>query len=69
MIGKRPARAIGVAIVAVSTAVGSAYAATAVSSRSLAACVRHNGGALYEAKQCAKHDRRLRWGLTGPQGP
>jgi hypothetical protein len=69
MIGQRPARAVGLTIVAASAAVGSAYAATSVSSGSLSACVHHNGGALYEARQCAKHDRRLRWGLTGPQGP
>ena len=34
----------------------------------ITACVHHVGGGLYEAKHCAKHDRRLTWNAVGPRG-
>ena len=47
---------------------GGAYAAGAGSSKAITACVHHRGGGLYVAKHCAKHDRRVSWSITGPQG-
>jgi hypothetical protein len=54
-------------VAVVIAAAGGAYAASG-GSPTISACVRHHGGTLYIAKRCAKHDRRLRWGVTGPQG-
>jgi hypothetical protein len=53
---------------------GAAYALAASSSGTITVCVRHNGGALYKAAKCVKHDKQLSWnkqgvtGATGPQG-
>lgn len=47
---------------------GSALAATSSSSNSISACVHHQGGGLYSAKHCARHDHRLTWSIQGPQG-
>jgi hypothetical protein len=46
---------------------GSALAATTNSS-SISACVHHQGGGLYSARHCARHDHRLTWSIQGPQG-
>jgi hypothetical protein len=46
---------------------GGAYAA-ASSGGAITACVHKKGGALYEAKKCAKHDKKLTWNATGLQG-
>jgi Collagen triple helix repeat (20 copies) len=54
---------------AVLAVTGGAYAAVVVSSPTITACVRHNGGALYRAHTCARRDQRLAWNTTGPQGP
>jgi hypothetical protein len=60
---------MALAIVAVIiAAAGGAYAASS-GSPTIRACVKHKGGVLYVAKKCAKHDRRLTWSVTGPQGP
>ena len=67
--GFRVNPAIVVAVAALVVAcVGGAYAAGSASSGSITACVRAHGGALYVAGHCARHDRRLRWNVTGPQG-
>jgi hypothetical protein len=53
---------------------GGAYALASSNNVTLTVCVSHNGGTLYRAKTCAKHDKRLSWnkqgptGATGPQG-
>ena len=62
---------MGVALAALVVAVsGGAYAATSGHSReTIAACVRHKGGALYVAQKCAHRDRRLTWSTQGPRGP
>jgi hypothetical protein len=57
---------------------GAAYALASSSGGTITVCVKHKGGALYKAKRCAKHDKKLTWnkqgapgetGATGPQGP
>lgn len=60
---------------------GTAYALASSTGGTITVCVKHDGGALYKAKKCAKHDSRLSWnkqgsagatgatGATGPQGP
>jgi hypothetical protein len=64
----RSAPAIVLGIIALVVAAGGgAYAATSGGGR-IAACVHKNGGGLYQARQCAKHDRRLSWGAAGPRG-
>jgi BclB C-terminal domain-containing protein len=68
MSGFRFTPSMGVALIAVViAAAGGAYAASS-SSPSISACVHHHGGGLYVAKKCARHDKRLRWNVTGPQG-
>jgi hypothetical protein len=52
----------------VAAASGGAYAAMTASSTSIVACVHHNGGGLYKARKCARHDGRLVWSVTGPRG-
>ena len=60
---------MGVSVAAlVLAASGGAYAAVAGSSRTVSACVHHTGGGLYVAHKCARHDKRLQWAVTGPQG-
>ena len=49
-------------------AAGAAYGATQ-SPGVISACVHGRGGALYLASNCAHHDRRLTWSVTGPAGP
>jgi hypothetical protein len=57
------------AAVAALIAGGGTLAIAGQGSTTLSACVHHHGGGLYEAKTCARHDRRLTWGITGPAGP
>jgi hypothetical protein len=47
---------------------GSAYALGASGGGTIAVCVKHNGGALYKASKCAKHDTKLTWNKQGPPG-
>ena len=47
---------------------GGAYALTS-GAGSVAACVRHITGVLYQASRCARRDRKLTWGRQGPAGP
>lgn len=63
-----PSPAMVVALVAlVIAASGGAYAAVS-SSKTISACVHRHGGGLYTAHKCARHDQRLTWDVTGPQG-
>jgi hypothetical protein len=48
--------------------VGAAGTYAAASATTVGACVGHRGGRLYVAHHCARHDRRLRWSITGPRG-
>ncbi len=46
---------------------GGAFAIAAGSGGWISACVHHKGGGLYLG-QCAKHDKKLFWNVTGPAG-
>jgi hypothetical protein len=62
--------AMGVSLAAlVVAASGGAYAAVTGSSGAIVACVHQKGGGLYIARKCARHDKRLKWSVTGPRGP
>jgi hypothetical protein len=56
------------AVSVTAAAAGAAYAATQ-SPGVISACVHGRGGGLYLASNCARHDRRLTWSVTGPAGP
>jgi hypothetical protein len=60
--------AIAVGLVALLVVGGSAYALASSNNATLTACVSHNGGTLYRAKRCAKHDKQLSWNEQGPPG-
>jgi hypothetical protein len=61
-----PALALGTVALVVGAA-GGAYATSG--SGSITVCIHHNGGGLYKAHKCAKHDRKLSWNVQGPTGP
>jgi hypothetical protein len=61
--------AVAAAALAAVIACGGTYALAGQGSSTLSACVHRHGGALYEAKKCAMHDRKLTWAITGPEGP
>lgn len=50
------------------TAGGGAYALASSSHGTITVCVHHKGGALYKARKCAKHDKKLSWNQQGPAG-
>jgi len=60
---------VALAALALSISGGGAYAFAATSGGQMSACVHQNGGGLYSSGKCGKHDRRMTWNLTGPQGP
>jgi hypothetical protein len=61
---------MGVSLAALIVAAsGGAYAAATGSSGAIVACAHQNGGGLYIARKCARHDKGLKWSVTGPQGP
>lgn len=47
---------------------GAAYG-LARSSGTITVCVKHKGGALYQASRCASGDKKLSWGAAGAPGP
>jgi hypothetical protein len=47
---------------------GGSYALAASGSKTITVCVKKNGGALYKAKKCKKHDSKLKWNQQGPAG-
>jgi len=55
-----------IAIGLVLAAAGGALAAG--SGGTVTACAKKHGGTLYEAKKCAKGDRKLTWNQVGPRG-
>lgn len=67
--GLRLSPSMAVSLVAlVVAASGGAYAAVRSSAPVITACVHDKGGGLYTARRCARHDRRLKWNVTGPPG-
>lgn len=60
--------AIAGTAVAALVAGGGTYALAGQGAGTLSACVHRKGGALYEAKKCARHDRKLTWSVAGPRG-
>jgi hypothetical protein len=58
------AAAVGILVLLVA---GGGYA-IANGGGTITVCVHHNGGGLYEAKKCAKHDANLSWNTQGPPG-
>lgn len=54
---------------------GGAYALAASNGGTITLCVKHNGGTVYKAAKCAKHDKQFSVnkqgvpGTAGPQGP
>ena len=73
-MGRFSKSVLALGAVAVLIVGGSAYALAASRGGTITVCVTHHGGALYRAKKCAKHDRKLTWnkqgrpGATGAQG-
>ena len=60
----------GLTIAVLATAaLGGGYALAANSTGSIHTCAHHDGGGLYLAKKCKRHDRHLTWSVTGPAGP
>jgi hypothetical protein len=47
---------------------GTAYALASSTGATITVCVKHDGGAFYKAKKCAKHDSRLSWNKQGSAG-
>ena len=62
-----PSMGIALAALVIAASAG-AYASATASSNSIHACIKQRGGVLYVARQCASHDRKLRWSVTGPPG-
>lgn len=62
----KSAAMLGVAVLLL--AGGAAYALASSTPSTITVCVKHTGGALYQAKKCAKHDSRLSWNKQGPAG-
>ncbi len=48
---------------------GGAYAFGASKRSTIAVCVNHRSGVLYQAHRCARHDKKLSWSTVGPEGP
>lgn len=65
LAGHRVSLAVAIAALMLA-ATGGAFAASA--GGTVSACVKKHGGALYEAKHCARGDRKLSWNKLGPQG-
>jgi hypothetical protein len=63
---RRSAAVATMTLALMAIAAGVTFAAS--SSKQITVCFRHKGGALYKAKSCAKHDSKLTWNATGPQG-
>jgi hypothetical protein len=61
-----PTVALGVASLVIAGTV--AYAPASSSGGNIAVCVKHQGGELYKATKCAKHDMKLMWNQQGPRG-
>ena len=58
--------AVGVAALLITG--GGAYALASAGGGTITVCVNHKNGTLYQARKCAKHDKKLRAGTAGPAG-
>ncbi len=47
---------------------GGSYALAASGGKTISVCVKKNGGGLYKARNCKKHDSKLTWNQRGPAG-
>jgi hypothetical protein len=64
-----PGVAIGVLALVIAVA-GGAYAASGGGgAKKITVCVAKGDGTLYQAKKCAKKDKKLSWNQKGPAGP
>ena len=59
----------GLGAAALILAGGGAYALASSNGGTFTACVKHDGGTLYNARTCAKQDKKLSWNRQGPAGP
>ncbi len=71
MRGINRAASMGVALTAVVLGIsaGGTQAFAATSGKRVAVCEHRHGGGVYLAKHCARHDKRLKWAISGGQGP
>jgi hypothetical protein len=60
--------AVALSAAALFCAIGGGAYAAASSSSTVTVCVKHSGGELYQAKKCAKHDKKLSWNEKGVAG-
>lgn len=68
MIRFVPRAAFALVVAALLMVGGGAYALASSNGGTVTVCVKHNGGTLYKAGKCAKHDKTLSWNKQGPQG-
>jgi hypothetical protein len=68
LVTTRRAAVTALAIVALVVIASGAACAATRGGGSVSACVHVRGGGLYQAKHCAKHDRKLTWSVAGPRG-
>jgi hypothetical protein len=61
-----PGTALGV--IALVVALGGGALAASGGNGTITACVQKQSALLYQAKKCAKHDRKLSWSTRGPVG-
>jgi hypothetical protein len=47
---------------------GGSYALAASGGKTITVCIKKNGGGLYKARKCKKHDSKLSWNQQGPAG-
>ena len=64
---RAPAIVLGILALIVAAG-GGALAASGGGGKTITVCVKAQGGALYQAKKCKKHDKKLTWNKQGPQG-
>lgn len=60
--------AVALSAAALFCAIGGGAYAAASSNNTVTVCVKHSGGELYQAKKCAKHDKKLSWNEKGVAG-
>jgi hypothetical protein len=60
--------AVALSAAALFCAIGGGAYAAASSSKTVTVCVKHSGGELYQAKKCAKRDKKLSWNEKGVAG-
>jgi hypothetical protein len=68
LVKDRGTAGMALGIVAVLLAAGGGAYAASSGGGTITACVHHRSGGLYKARHCARHDGKLSWNATGPQG-